>query len=258
MTWNPELYNQYKDIRNEPFYDLRDLIAPDEYVNGIDLGCGTGEQTAILKDWLPKSTLLGIDSSKEMLATSSIYQSPGLRFKLQDIRDVLKAGDRYDLVFSNAALQWIDDHQVLIPQILNLLTPGGQFAVQMPVQHENLLNRILISLAGEAPYASIFAEFKRESPVLSIDQYAQLLFDGGLKDLHISIKMYPMVANSSSELYNFIAGSALQPYLDRLPNDVRDRFIDEFRFRIQKSFASYPAIYAFKRLLIYGRRAQDS
>lgn len=254
MAWNPELYNQYKDIRNEPFYDLRDLIDPREYVKGIDLGCGTGEQTAVLKEWLPKSKLLGIDSSKEMLAKTSVYQSPGLSFKLQDIQDVLMAGDRYDLVFSNAALQWIDDHQVVIPQILNLLTPGGQFAVQMPVQNENLLNQILISMATQPPYAFIFEGFKQESPVLSIDQYAQLLFDGGLKDLHISIKMYPIIANSSSDLYNFIAGSALQPYLDRLPNNVKDEFITDFRCGIEKSFSSYPALYAFKRLLIYGRR----
>ncbi len=254
MVWNPDLYNQYKDLRNQPFYDLVGMLDLQENINGIDLGCGTGEQTAILKRMLPNSTMIGIDSSKEMLAKSTDYQTTGLRFELQDIQGILAAKKQYDLVFSNAALQWVDNHDLLFPNLMDLLRPGGQLAVQMPVQNENLLNIILSSLVRQEPYATIFEGFTRDSPVLSIDRYAQLLFEHGLGELQIAVKMYPIIANNKADLYNFIAGSALQPYLEQLTEDGKRDFIDDFNRLLEDSFKSYPAIYAFKRILLYGRR----
>ncbi|MFZ4861754.1 methyltransferase domain-containing protein [Sphingobacterium sp. Mn56C] len=252
MAWNPENYNQFKAIRYRPFYDLAAFLKPAPKLSGIDLGCGTGEQTALLVNKLGGSTFIGIDSSAEMLAKATAFAHENLQFKQQSIEETLNDTQPYDLIFSNAALQWIDNHAQRFPRLLKLLAPKGQVAIQMPVQNDNLLNKILYNLASEEPYAKMLNYFNRESPVLTMDAYAQLLFENDITDIEIMEKVYPIIAENADELYAFIAGTALIPYVDPLSPTDRTVFISEFKSRIQKSFPKFPAIYAFKRMLMYG------
>ncbi|WP_278380102.1 methyltransferase domain-containing protein [Chryseobacterium arthrosphaerae] len=254
MPWNPELYDQYKDVRYQPFYDLAALIQPEDDIKAIDLGCGTGEQTSILAEKLKGSVFLGIDSSPQMLEKSKKYENEHLHFALQTIEEAAASEQQWDLVFSNAALQWADDHEKLFPEIIGLLKPSGQLAIQMPVQNENVLNQILMQMMDEEPYASYLQHFKRNSPVLSMDDYAQILFDNGIQDIEIFQKVYPIIADDHEALYTFISGTALLPYLERLNEEQKEIFITEFKARIARRFPKYPAIYAFKRILMYGRK----
>lgn len=254
MAWNPELYDSFKDVRYQPFYDLANLIVPVDQLKAIDLGCGTGEQTAILHQKFEHADFVGVDSSAEMLEQSKRFENDRLHFRLGAIEDEVKSATRYDLVFSNAALQWVDGHEVLFPQLMALLNAGGQLAIQMPVQKENILNQILAELVTEEPYATFLNHWNRESPVLSMDDYAQLLFDHGLSNIQIFQKVYPIIAEDQEALYHFISGTALIPYVDRLQGAERQALINEFKARIAKRFTKLPAIYAFKRILIYGRK----
>ena len=182
---------------------------------------------------------------------AKVPKQDNLSFKQRSIEEQLKDDETWDLIFSNAALQWVDDHQELFPQIIAKLNPDGQLAVQMPSQTENLLNSILLDLVQEDPYASALGNWKRASPVLSIDEYATLLFGQCGKDLTIYQKMYPLVAKSHDDLFGFISGSALVPYIERLPDSFQKQFSTEFKRRIKLNFPAIPAIYAFKRLIIY-------
>ena len=112
MAWNPELYHKFKKERFEPFKDLMSLIVVREGLRVLDLGCGTGELTEMVLDMLPQSEVLGIDSSKEMLEKTSIKKRPGLNFELCPIE---KVSGGWDLIFSNAAIQWVSNHDQLIP-----------------------------------------------------------------------------------------------------------------------------------------------
>lgn len=254
MPWNPDIYNQFKNIRYQPFFDLMNLISSENLKKAIDVGCGTGEQTHILSEKFEHAEFLGIDSSVEMLAEAVQFQNENLRFIKMPVEDLIRTDEKYDLIFSNAALQWSDDHQVLFPELLSLLSEKGQFAVQMPVQSENILNKILFQLASEEPFRTQLGSWNRVSPVLSIDEYAQILFDAGLKDLNISVKVYPIIADDYEKLYQFISGSALIPYVEKLDEVDKEKFITEYKKRISEQFNSFPAIYAFKRLLLYGRK----
>ncbi|KIQ23299.1 trans-aconitate methyltransferase [Flavobacterium sp. MEB061] len=254
MPWNPEIYNKFKNIRYQPFYDLIDFIKPMESMKAIDLGCGTGEQTAILADKFPNANFLGVDSSDEMLEQSKSLETANLHFKKATTEETIESGEKWDLIFSNAALQWSNDHEILFPKLIELVNPKGQFAVQMPVQPENKLNKILSELVDEEPSKSYLNGFKRDSPVLSIDDYAQILFDGGLEDIQIMQKVYPIIANDHETLYNFISGSALIPYIERLDGDERTLFIKTYKERIAAEFPKLPAIYSFKRILLYGKK----
>jgi len=254
MPWNPEVYNQFKNIRFKPFFDLQALIQPEQTMKAIDLGCGTGEQTALLSEKFPDAEFLGIDSSAEMLAQSKELETEKLHFKQSTTEAILATGDSWDLIFSNAALQWSDNHQELFPKILSRLNPNGQFAVQMPYQPENILNQLLTNLANEEPFRSQLGGWNRPSQVLTLDAYAQILFDHGIEELQISQRVYPIIADDHDTLFNFISGSALIPYLEKLDTEQQEAFTTAFKSRIAESFTQLPAIYAFKRILLYGRK----
>ncbi|MGG5208204.1 methyltransferase domain-containing protein [Chryseobacterium sp. MIQD13] len=254
MPWNPDVYNQFKNIRFKPFYDLAELITDEKDMKAVDLGCGTGEQTAILTEKLTHATFTGIDSSPEMLEKSKTLENNRLHFRLAATEEMLNADENWDLIFSNAALQWSDDHQQLFPKLISKLNSGGQLAIQMPYQPGNILNRILFELADEEPFQTQLNGWNRPSAVLTIDEYAQILFDNGIEDLNLSQKVYPIIAEDHETLYNFISGSALIPYLEKLNGEQQKAFTAEFKQRIETKFPKLPAIYAFKRILMYGRK----
>ncbi|WP_293955478.1 MULTISPECIES: methyltransferase domain-containing protein [unclassified Sphingobacterium] len=254
MSWNPDNYNQFKEIRFKPFYDLAELIVGDTILNAVDLGCGTGEQTAILSEKLAEADFLGIDSSAEMLSGSHQLETERLKFRQSSVEKFLNEPRTWDLIFSNAALQWLENHQALFPQLISKLNAGGQLAVQMPYQPENILNKMLFELGNEEPFCTYLNDWNRSSSVLDIDAYAKLLFENGVDQLDLSLRVYPLIATDADTLYSFIAGSALIPYLERLAEDKKVLFIDEFKTRINKHFSKFPAIYSFKRILLYGRK----
>ena len=254
MPWNPEIYNTFKSIRYQPFYDLISLISDENLNNCVDVGCGTGEQTAILSEKFKQASFLGIDSSAEMLEKSKDLEHENLSFEQTTIEEFADSDSKFDLIFSNAALQWSDNHVELFPKLISKLNDNGQFAIQMPCQKENILNIILSELVQEQPYSDFLSGYHQESPLLSIDEYVKIMFDEGLKDLNISLRVYPIYANNETELYNFISGSALIPYMERLTVHEQELFVKEFLRRIKNYFEPFPAIYSFKRLLIYGRK----
>jgi len=259
MPWNPETYNQFKSIRYQPFFDLMELISENQLKNGVDIGCGTGEQTSILSKKFDQANFLGIDPSPEMLSKSKEWESNKLHFKHTSVEAFFASNTKqtWDLIFSNAALQWSDNHPELFPKLISHLSPDGQFAVQMPVQKENLLNKILLDLVQEKPFADFLDNWKRDSPVLSMDDYAQIMFECGLKEIQIIQKVYPIIAENPEKLFDFISGSALIPYLERLSKNEEKLFVSEYKSRIGKAFKRFPAMYAFKRLLLYGKKGSQ-
>lgn len=254
MPWNPEIYNQFKNIRFKPFFDLADLIKDEKHMKAIDLGCGTGEQTAILTEKFPYATFIGIDSSSEMLEKSKTLENDRLHFQKATTEEILNRDENWDLIFSNAALQWSDDHQALFPKLISKLKPDGQLAIQMPYQPGNILNQILFEMADEEPFKSQLNNWNRPSAVLTIDEYAQILFENGIEELNLSQKVYPIIAEDHETLFNFISGSALIPYLEKLNDEEQKCFTAEFKDRIAENFPKLPAIYSFKRILMYGRK----
>jgi trans-aconitate 2-methyltransferase len=255
MPWDPATYNAFKEIRYKPFYDLVDMVDKGDIRTAVDLGCGTGEQTSILSKQLGDASVLGIDSSDEMLKESTIFVTQNLRFRKATITELIAESSKWDLIFSNAALQWEDDHHDLFPNIISHLSPGGQLAVQVPFQKKNVLNQMLLEIVNEKPFAEYLNGYTRESPLLTIDEYSKLLFESGLEDINIMLKVYPIIAQDESELFKFISGSALIPYLERLNVDQQNLLSSTFLHRIRTYFGTFPAIYSFKRLLIYGRRS---
>ncbi|MDQ1164504.1 methyltransferase domain-containing protein [Flavobacterium sp. SORGH_AS_0622] len=251
MTWDPKKYNEFKEERSKPFLDLTSHIVDKPNLKVIDLGCGTGELTKKLSEKLTNPIVLGIDNSAEMLAKAPLGSH--LNFEKRTILEQLENETKWDLIFSNAALQWIDNHNELFKKIISRINPGGQLAVQMPQQNENILNKILLNLVQEEPFSSYLNNWTRPSPVLTLDEYAKILFQNGGKDLVLYEKVYPLISANKNDFFDFISGSALTVYQERLKPNEFEELSNEFKKRIDTYFPVVPSIYAFRRLIIYGK-----
>jgi len=251
VAWEPGRYEQFKQERYQPFEDLVALIAVRRGLRVIDLGCGTGELTARLANLLPGSDVLGVDSSAEMLARAETLSRPGLRFERRAIEEV---EGEWDLVFSHAAIQWVADHASLVPRLLSLVAPGGQLAVQLPSNFSHPTHLLYDEVAHEEPFWSGLNRWERDWPVLSIEQYAELLYAAGAGGITVFEKVFPHVLAGADALADWMEGTALVPYRERLSTDLYGRFVERYRQKLRERFPSRPVFFGFRRTLFTATR----
>ncbi len=251
MPWNPERYHQFQKERSAPFDDLLQLVQRRENLRVIDLGCGPGELTRRLADALPGSDVLGLDSSPEMLAKAAPHARPGLRFELGAIEAVT---GEWDVIFSNAAIHWVDNHRALLSRLFALLRPGGQLVVQIPSNYSHPTHALIVEIAGEAPFAQALHGWQRVMPVLSIEEYAELFYEQGGQDITVFEKVYPHVLQDADALVDWTSGTSLVPYFERLSEEMRERFLARYRQQLRERFPFSPVFYGFRRTLFAATR----
>ena len=252
MPWDPNQYHKFQAQRSAPFYDLLALVDKRPNLKVVDLGCGTGELTRQLADSLLNSDVTGIDSSPQMLEKAASHSSPNLRFEQGDQTQLT---GKWDLIFSNAALDWSENHAELIPLLYGSLNPGGQIAVQVPSNFNHVSHQLIRETASEEPFQSILQGFLRTAPVLSIDQYAQILFDSGAENIVVFEKVYAHILEDSDAVVEWISGTACVPYFERLGND-KDRFVQTIQAKMKKALPQSPVFYPFRRTLFSAQKPQ--
>lgn len=250
MPWDPNQYHKFHEQRSAPFYDLLALVDVRPNLQVVDLGCGTGELTRQLADKLLGSKVTGLDSSPQMLEKAAAFARPALQFVQGDQAQL---DGNWDLIFSNAALQWSETHAQLIPDLYGRLKPGGQIAVQVPSNHNHISHQLIRETAGEEPFRSILGGFVRYAPVLSIDQYAQILFDCGAEDILSFEKVYAHILADSDAVVEWISGTVCVPYFERL-GAHKDEFMKVIRARMQKALPQSPVFYPFRRTFFTARK----
>ena len=245
--WDPTQYERFKDERAQPFRDLASLIERRSHMRVIDLGCGTGELTRELHEQLAAEETVGIDSSEAMLLKSASFATDTLRFERGDIEDLVT--DRpFNLVFSNAALHWIPDHESLFSRLLTLLSPNGQLAVQMPANHDHPSHRIAAELAPS------FGLESRAVSVISPERYAELLHRLGFARQHVRVQVYGHVLSSAREIVEWTKGSTLTPYREGLSPAHYEQFLTEYTARVVEALGDLrPYFYTFRRLVIWAK-----
>jgi trans-aconitate 2-methyltransferase len=250
MPWDPKQYHKFQAERSAPFFDLLSLVEVRPDLKVVDLGCGTGELSRALADALPNSDVTGIDSSVHMLEKAAAFVSTSLRFEQGDQSQL--AGE-WDLIFSNAALHWSENHGELIPYLYRKLKPGGQIAVQVPSNHNHISHQIYRETASEEPFTSILNGFQRYAPVLSIDEYARLCFDCGAENIIAFEKVYAHVLEDADAVVEWISGTALVPYFERL-GDHKEEFVQVIREKMRAATPDKPVFYPFRRTLFSARK----
>ncbi len=250
--WNLNQYEKFKTERYRPFYDLLALIKPENLKTAIDLGCGAGELTLKLHQTLKLESTLGIDSSANMLSKASQYQASGLSFKEEAIEQHQSKGT-YDLVFSHATLQWLDDHQTLIPKISSWVAPQGQLAIQVPSNFDHLSHTLARDLALSEFQSDLLSELRTPS-VLKLEDYGQLLYQLGYQHQRIREEIYGNVMESGKDVIEWVKGTLFTDYKKRLTAEAYLRFEQRYTEELLKRIGTGKYFYGFKRTLIWGEK----
>src|SRR5690349_21732340 len=250
MPWDPNQYHKFQAERSAPFFDLLALVEVRPNLKVVDLGCGTGELTKQLAQTLPNSDVTGLDSSAQMLAKAAAHTNAHLHFEQGDQAQL---GGDWDLIFSNAALQWSENHFELIPSLYKKLRPGGQIAVQVPSNHNHISHQLYRETAGEEPFRSVLNGFQRYAPVLSIDEYARLSFGCGAENITVFEKVYAHVLEDADAVVEWISGTALVPYFERL-GASKEAFVETLRSKMRAALPDKPVFYPFRRIFFSARK----
>ena len=255
-NWDPGQYGRFRDERSRPFYDLATLVQPRPGMRVVDLGCGTGELTAWLHGELQAAETVGVDSSDAMLEKAAAFVRPGLRFDRGDIRSTpARFPEGFDLVFSNAALQWVTGHETLFAELAKLVRPGGQIAVQMPV-NQGVPHRLTAEIAQREPFATALEGWVREDPVRDAAFYSRLLYDFGFAEQHVRLQIYPHILESTHGAVEWLKGSLLTAYQARLPADLWPQYLETYEAALLAIEGAHrPYFFPFPRVLFWARRS---
>jgi len=209
--------------------------------------------TRVLHRELRARETVGIDRSAAMLAKSRPLSGSGLRFERGDI-GAFSATQRYDLVFSNAALHWISDHEALLGRLTAALAKEGQLAVQVPANHDHPSHRTARAVAREAPFREALGGYVHRPSVLSPERYAALLERFGYRAQHVRLQIYGYRLREPGDVVEWVAGTTLTVYRERLSADLYARFVDRYRESLLAQIDDGgPYFFAFKRILLWGR-----
>ena len=254
MPWDPQRYEAFADARLRPLVDLLARIPDPE--SGwtperiADLGCGSGNGTRLLAQRWPGANIVGVDNSREMLETA---RSRGGSIDWQQAElGSWQPSLRFDLLFSNAALHWLDHHETQFPRLLDMLLPGGMLAVQMPRNFDAASHRAAFELAQEAPYREHLLASLRMRPVLEPPQYYALLAPRSAV-LDVWETEYLQVLTGDNPVADWTRSTLMVPLLDALPQALRPPFEAEYRRRVPAAYAKSPdgtTLYPFKRLFM--------
>lgn len=145
--WNPSLYLQFDAERTRPAADLLSRIAHLQVEHAVDLGCGPGNSTRLLRAAWPLATIVGIDNSPAMLVQAA-QALPDCEFIDADIAR-WRPAQPPDVIYANASLQWLTDHETLFPHLVNQLADNGTLAVQMPDNWQEPSHTLMRQVASE-------------------------------------------------------------------------------------------------------------
>ncbi len=254
-AWEPEQYARFQRERQAPFYDLLDLARPQVRPEVVDLGCGTGELTAVLHDRLAAARTVGVDSSQAMLKQAQGHATDRLSFEPGDLAAYARAHPGgFDVVLSNAAVHWVDDHARLFGDLAAMLRASGQLLVQMPCNDDHPSHLVAREVAAQLPFAAVVGEGRR-SPVLAPEAYAALLYDLGFASQEVRLRVYLHLLPSRGDVIEWVRGTTLTYYKERLSPELYADFLAAYRQRLFEVLPErQPFPYSFKRLFIWAQK----
>jgi len=259
--WNPALYDTFERERSQPFIDLAGLLQPVERPRVVDLGCGTAKLTRWLHEEVGADDTLAVDSSAAMLAQAPLEGSRGLRVAQADIGDdtaldVLGVHD-VDIVFSNAAFQWVPDHLAVLERVARRLGPGGQLAMQVPANGDHPSHHLAAVAAAEPPFleamgGAVPAGLADVIPAPRV--YAEALHRWGFAEQSVRLQVYGHLLDDTASVVTWVRATLLQRYLSKLPEELHEPYVARFaEMFLAHEGEQRPYFYAFARILLWGR-----
>jgi trans-aconitate 2-methyltransferase len=244
-SWDDAQYLKFASERTRPARELLARVPVASARHVVDLGCGPGNSTALLRARWPDARLTGVDDSAEMLKRA--------RGELPDV-DWIEAdagtfapSEPVDVLFSNALLQWLPAHEELVPRLFGHVRPGGALAFQVPHNFDEPSHRLMRETPG--PWASRMAAVRLHDPVGKADSYYDLLAPYA-SSVDVWQTRYEHVMPDADAIVEWVKGTGLRPYLEALEPSERPLFLEAYASGIE---AAYPARRDGKRLFSFPR-----
>jgi trans-aconitate 2-methyltransferase len=248
-TWNPDRYLTYAGERGRPFVELVGRVGAEEPRTVVDLGCGPGNLTGLLKQRWPEADVTGLDSSPEMIDKARTVDD-GVSYDVADLRHWATTAGSVDLLVSNATLQWVPGHLDLLPALVAKVRPGGWLAFQVPGNFDEPSHTVRRDLEAEAPYAEQTAGVARPA---SHDAATYLR---ALQPYVASVDAwettYLHVLQGEDPVFTWVSATSAGPVLEALDDELRPLFEAELKSRLR---AAYPddghgVVLPFRRIFV--------
>jgi trans-aconitate 2-methyltransferase len=253
--WNPELYLRYEKERTQPSRDLVARIPIDAPEAIIDLGCGPGNSTAILRKRWPGAAITGLDSSPAMLEAAS-KSDPGTHWIQANIAE-WQEEDRFDLVFANASLQWVAGHRELCRRLLCSVRSGGFLAFQMPALYDQPASIGILEVAKSDRWRPFELATRSKLTVELPACYYEYLAPFS-SDLVLWETVYIHVLNDHKAIVEWYRSTQLRFYLDALPDGATKEAFEEDVVNVYRE--RFPTqrdgkvLFPFRRLFVIARK----
>ncbi|MGL5352114.1 MAG: methyltransferase domain-containing protein [Clostridium sp.] len=248
MKWDLKLYETYGMERLQPTLDLLNRIPKGNYSRIIDIGCGTGMSTLPLLQRFENAEILGVDFSEEMLQKASAVTDK-VRWIQRDCSKSLLDMGKFDLIFSNAFLQWLQNQEEFISKVASMLNENGIFGLQVP-NYDNMAIKKCADVVVTS-YGNRFEEVKKKMcHNKDLNEYYDILCDH-FGEITIWQTNYSHIMDSYDDIINFISATGIGPYLEILNKneqlEFKNRLIDELKkvYPIQRNGK---IIFTFERI----------
>jgi trans-aconitate 2-methyltransferase len=253
--WDPARYLRYADERSRPFVDLVARVQTQPRTV-VDLGCGPGHLMAVLRARWPEATVLGVDSSDEMIERARAQDTdPLASYELADV-STWEPSAPVDLIVSNALFQWVPDRLDVIERLAGQVAPGGTFALQTPNNFAGPSHRLLSEVASRPAYRDLtdgLHENRGTAPEAYLDLFSRLGWEVDAWET-----TYLHVLQGENPVLDWISGTGARPVLAALPDGLREQFVEEYGAALRDAYPSRPygTVLPFARVFAVARRAR--
>lgn len=257
-TWNPDQYLKFAEQRTQPCRDLAARIDVWRPLRIVDLGCGPGNSAEVIAQRWPDAAITGVDSSPVMIENARAMRPEG-DWRLGEIAEWAAASnERFDIVFSNAALQWLGDHASLFPRLFEHVETGGALAVQAPGNFDSISNRLMRELAASAGWRRWFPNGRAAIwHTHELDFYYDVLAPHAAR-LDLWATEYWHALPDAAAIVEFYKGTGLRPYLEAIAEPPeRERFLAEYLAEMRTHYppqADGTVLFAMRRIFIVAYR----
>jgi trans-aconitate 2-methyltransferase len=248
--WDATLYLNFGNERLRPALDLLAQIPSEDPKLIYDLGCGPGNATVHLKQRWPNARIVGIDSSADMIQKAKAVNGD-IEWQLADL-NTWRPDAQADLLYTNATLHWLDDHETLLPALLDAVKPGGVMAIQIPNNFSAPSHTSIADVVREGPWQERLKPFQREHPVKEMGEYYQILRPH-VTSLNMWETIYHQQLEGEDPVVTWTMSTMLRPLLDQLSESEGAAFVDDYRQRVRKAYpprADGVTIMPFKRMFM--------
>jgi len=248
--WNPGLYLKFDDQRTRPARDLLARVPHPGPRSVVDLGCGPGNSTELLHERWPAARIVGIDNSPGMLEQAR-RAHPDWLWEEHDV-SAWRPAERYDVVYSNAALQWVGDHAGLFPRLLDGVAPGGFLAVQIPRNLDAPSHALMRDTAEEGAWREKLRGARETIAVAEPAFYYDLLAPKAAR-IDLWETEYAQIMDSADAVLEWVRGTGLRPFVARLDEAERAEFERRYLEKLRAAYATRAdgrVLFPFRRLFI--------